>query len=393
MQDRSFSSGRPVLFDLNRPFNVKPYDSSLSFNRIVDAGKPTDPTSAIYSIDATKILKLLEVDNIDQLFKITLACRPTRNGVGMWDTLFNSANRQAMNACVFAASNNFKPLPQHRVAVVSQHLNYSMLVSRIQLNQLFVGDRVGISINDISKGLVYILLYTIDDVVNVSSPSTSESDRSYMIPGVNLTMDHALRIDNDGNVTVVDMQEDKEFDNTSTTPFVQWLADTVYNIVDAYPWKPHFLPYIANSLDREVIETRLIKEKETAKEITYANFLELCQDVYRKSKGRVVTSGNNIRKRPGAKDTGAPRKQIKLPVVEVATVGGTYYAKFDHVDDRSGITYAIPINDLKQYEVTETFLTNEDLIGVNVIESSKLMALSPVPFGENSYLRYFTLNF
>lgn len=395
MQDRSFSSARPALFDLSlsKSFNIKPYDSSLLFNRIVDAGKSGDPTSAIYSIDASKILKVLEADDLNQLFRITLACRPTRNGVGMWDTLFNSANRQSMNACVFSASDSFKPLPQHRVAVVSHHLNYSMLVSRIQLNQLFVGDRVGISINDISKGLVYILLYTIDDVVNITSPSANDSERSFIIPGVNITMDHALRIDNDGNVSVVDMQEDKEFDNTNTTPFVQWLADTVYNIVDAYPWKPHFLPYIVNSLDREVIEARLIKEKETAKEITYADFLELCQDVYRKSKGRVVTSGNNIRKRPAAKDSSPPRKQIKLPVVEVATVGETYYAKFDHLDDCSGITYAIPTSDLKQYQVTETFLTNEDLIGVNVIESSKLMALSPVPFGENSYLRYFTLNF
>lgn len=396
MQDRSFSSGRPMLFNLNRPASTvtKPYDSSLLFNKIVDPGKNADPTSAIYSIDAAKILKVLEADNIDQLFQITLACRPTRNGVGMWDTLHNSTNRQSMNACVFAAASDYTPLSQDRVAVISHHLNYAMLISRIQLNQLSVGDKVGISINDISKGLVYILLYTIDTMVNVTSTSTNDNDRSHLIPGVNLTMNHALRIDDESNVTVVDMQEDQEFDNAKTTPFVQWLVDTVYNIVDAYPWKPHFLPYVVNSLDREVIEARLIKDKAEAKEISYSEFQELCRSIYRKSKGRVVTVGNNIRKRPGAKDSNAPRKtQTKLPVVEVATIGETYYAKFDGIDDRTGTTYAISVDGLEKHKVVETFFTNNDLIGINVIESSKVMPLSPGEFGENSYLRYFTLNF
>lgn len=396
MQDRSFSSGRSMLFDLNRPVSsvAKPYDSSLLFNKIVDSGKNSDPTSAIYSIDAAKILKVLEADDIDQLFQITLACRPTRNGVGMWDTLHNSANRQSMNACVFAAANDYTPLSPDRVAVISHHLNYGMLVSRIQLNQLSVGDKIGISINDISKGLVYILLYTIDAMVNITVPSTNGNDRSHLIPGVNITMNHALRIDDESNVTVVDMQEDQEFDNVKTTPFVQCLADTVYNIVDAYPWKPHFLPYIVNSLNRDVLETRLTKDKAEAKEISYSEFQELCRSIYRNAKGRTVTVGNNIRKRPGAKDSNAPKRtQAKLPIVEIATIGETYYAKFDGMDDNTGTTYAISADSLEKYKVVEKFFTNNDLIGINVIESSKVMPLSPGEFGENSYLRYFTLNF
>ena len=381
----SFSNGTTTTIDISNQKTprevVQPYIQDLRFNKIVENKRNNDPSTIIYSIDHVEFLKSLKNDQLEDLSKITLACRPTRDGVGIWDTLFNSNNRQAITACILTAQHDFSPIPQNRVVVTSQFLNFSMTVSRIHLSQVVKGDRVGIAINDMIRQITYVLFYIVEDKCVVRSNIEDVDEIKTVVPAVNLRMEHAVRSDYEGNATIVSVNEESSF-NDNAIPFMTWLMDTVYDIPGSYSWKPHFLPLFVKSFERDTIEDRLVAENTNASIVSYTEFENKCRKLYRQAK-----QNRNIKTREQS-DTN--RSPIKLPIIEVVSFEDNYQVKLD--DDR-GSVFIFQKDSLGNQLFTETFLTNQDIKGVVIDESSKLFILSPSKFGENVYLRYFTLNF
>lgn len=401
MSDHSFSNGQSLTLPTARTV-ISPYDSNLRFNRIVDHDrKNNDPSKIVYSIAALDILKAVEADQLDQLFKITLAGRQMRSGISMWDTLFNNASRQSLTACIFTAQNDFSPIPQDRVPVVSKYLDFSMSVSRVHLSQVIPGDRVGIAVRDISKEVVYVLLYILEDVCSVTATQTDDDGRSSLIAAINAKMEHAIRIDEStGDMVVVDMEEGNEYNKELATPFVQGLYDTVYDIVKSYSWKPHLLPITPNAFKREELEARLIEQvaKIDELQVSYTEFEDACRAAYQRAKHRGVSGSSKDRRRPKARgESGnqpAPVKQTPPPpIVEIVSLDNKrFIAKLDGDSNPTGISYSFDVESMGNRVVTETFLLNKDLDRANIGESSKLLVLGD-QFGPNAYLRYFSLNF
>lgn len=392
---QTFSSGQSLALNLQGQKNVQPYDSTLRFNRIVER-KDNDPTATIYSIDPNAFLKALEHDRLPELFKITLAARPARNGVGIWDTLFNSAPNQGMTGCILLANNDYQPIGQNRVVITSKFLNFSMRVSRVALNQVETGDRIGIAINDIAKGLIYILLYVIEDVCTIPSPEKDDEDRPSLLSAVNVKMEHALRVNYDGSNTLVNMEEGTVYDQDKAQVFVQWLINVVGDVPSSYPFKPHFLPVNLPAVKRTELEARLQEDVARATPISYQDIEALSREAYQRAKPLKTNNpqkGNqqngNTRRRPAAR----PRPGNELPIVEVVTTSEYVYLKLDDKSNPDNQIYRLDRHDVLDQSVTETFLNNKDLANVLISESNRVFELSDAVFGEGSYLRYFTLNF
>ena len=365
--------------------SIQPYDSTLRFNKIVSS-RDSDPSSFIYSIDPSAFLKVLESDQLKDIITITLAGCPVRNnGVGLWDTLFDSSVKHSMSACVLTAQKDYTPIPQNRTVVASQFLNFSMPVSRVHLSEIVVGDKIGIAINDLTQQLTYILLYTVDERCSVTSTVRNDEGRTSLIPAINLRMEHAIRMDYEGSATVVDIDEDHPMDPLAV-PFMTWLADTAYDVSQSYPWKPHFIPSIPESFNRELIEERLEKEAPQAKEVSYSDFEQACRNLYQSFKQQRPAAPVAARRRPKAKTRGDVR--IPLPRMEVITFANSFRVKLENDE-----IYAFSKESLGYQNVSETFLMNKDLENIVIEESPKVLILSPSKFGENAYLRYFTLSF
>ena len=394
MNQFTFSSGRDFnLSDFTTTSdknNAAPYEPTLRFNEVIDRSR-TDTKDITYSINPEEILKVIEKDELNALYQITLGGKSARDGTGLWDVLFNASVKKSLTACLFTAQADFTPIPRHRVPFTSSYLNYTMYVSRLHLNQIILGDRLGIAIRDMRTRMQYVLLYVVDSFcwTNASVPTSEE--RGGMIPSINIRMEHAVRIDTQGRTTLVDMEEGVEYDAERANPFVSRLVNGVNQIVDAYPWKPHYVVRTMPSVKRKDLETRFAERSAEATPISYEEFDKISRKAYQEAKVRHKNNPN--RGKPRGARSPQNRREIELPTVEIFQQEGRFYATFDDASDPTGTMYQVDFSDAGSALKAETFLTGDDLLNVpNLKENNTVMLLSP-QFGENATLRYFTLNF
>lgn len=372
------------LFFTPPPRQGQPYDPNLKYNRLLEQ-RNQDLKKATFSIDPVQILKTLEKDRLQDLEKLTFAARPTpRENVGLWDVLFNYRSYQGLTACIMTAKANYKPISQERVAFVSRFLNPEMSTSRIHLNQLVKGDRIGVAINNLITNDTYVLLYVVDDFTAVRYERPGK-DHSTLLPAVNVSLHHVIKINQEGQGSLTDMNDHVVYESEKAQPFVEWLFHAVCDITNAYPWKPHFLPLPLIQKDKEALEANLLKDLESAETLSYDSFLSLSKNYYYKAK--------ELNKRKQSKDQKNTEQDQNLPIVQVISRSDHLVVKFDYLYDPEAKSYFITKEDLGRYLETEIYLTNKDLENILVQESDKLIVLSSDKFGENTYLRYFSVNF
>jgi hypothetical protein len=335
----------------------------------------------LYLIDPRKILKALERDDLPSLHKLTLLGTSDRNDAHcMWDSLFNQTARHHLSACIFSASPDYSPLPQSRVSFRSTFLDYTKGQSRIHLNQIREGDRIGISIDNATTQVTYVLLYVVEDLCHVAHKPPEGDSVSVMIPAFNVVLEQVMDIRSTETLTV-SMDRDKPFNQEAAQPFIQRLYDATYDITEAYPWKPHFLPVALGRIDKETILQRLRTEYANATEIGYAEFEALCRKCYN-------LAASQLRGQDGSR----PKDQARnLPMVEVFTSEDRVYAKFEMELSPVAGTVSFPRSDLDRVSIVEKHLANKDINFSFILDD-----LSVFCFKENDadwHLRYFRLNF
>lgn len=392
MSDLSFAlAGKKTTLVTNNVQNQRidlPYDDKLNFNRVISRPEGA-PADIIYSINPNAILRKLTRDELGALVNITLGCRPTRNGVGMWDTLFNLVSREALTGCVFLAKADYTPVGQDRVVVASQFLNFSMAVTRVHLNRVETGDKIGIGIYDVQSHLSYVLLYDVTGNCMVSSPdsTSNEEGRPIMIPAINCRLEQLYRVGANGEADVVDVEE-REDNSVATAPFIQHIVDAVSHVPSAFPWKPHFLPQSVKAFDREALETDILARLETADEASYDVFEEACRGLYEAARARKPSRT----RRDGQR---RPKNQgPKIPIIQVASLSsGSVLVQFPDNNGTAGKTYRFDKDSVGRAAVTERFLLNQDLDGKDLSEVSNILVLSEDKFGPNGIVRYLTVNY
>jgi hypothetical protein len=387
----SFDNGQTVSVSISQlassPSRILPYNPDLKFNKVIGA---RNPKGASHVINVDKMLRVANGNDLSELYQITLAGRPAHQGVALWDAMFNSTPYRPSTAVLFVAQNNFQPLSQDRIVSRSHFLDYSRHDTRTYLNRIAKGDQIGIAISDPMSGYVYVFLYEAEDPVWVRTKIGDGDDvPTTTVPCINVTMHHALRLNHDdlGEATVTKMGE-REYDHEAAGGFVSQLVDSVLNIDQGFPWKPHFLPQSFLKVDRAVTEERLKTGLLEVRPVAYNEFLDMCQLLYRQAKH------TQPKPEPVAKPAQSrgrfkkPERQTVLPVVEVMTQGTTFYATVPGQETMVSFT----LEDMGQDAQRERFLTNRDLKNTLVKENSNVVILSE-EFGENAYLRGFSVNF
>lgn len=365
------------------PRQGQPYDPNLKFNRLLEQ-KNHDFKKATFSIDPVQMLKTLEKDQLTDLAKLTFAARPTpRENVGLWDVLFNYRSYQGLAACIMTTKADYSPIPQERVAFVSKFLNPEMSTSRIHLNQLIKGDRIGIAINNLITGDTYVLLYVVDEFTAVRHERQGK-DSFTLLPAVNVSLHHVIKINHEGQGSLTDMNDQVVYDHDTAQPFVEWLFHAVCDITNAYPWKPHFLPLPLVQKNPELLESSLLNDIEIAKPLSYDDFLNISKTYYYKAK--------ELSKQKKHQDRSDDKENL-LPIVQVLSYDQYFIVKYDYKYDESATPYRLDKIDLGRYLFTETYLTNKDIGHLLVRESDKILNLSSDKFGPEAYLRLFSVNF
>lgn len=380
--------------------NDAPFDPNLNFNRIIQpaGGKNKFPTR---SIDSTAILKKLGGDKIDELMKITLACTYTRNDLMMWDAVANLVNSVGMTSCIFLASNDYNPIPSNRTVSSAPFLNFDLPGARLRLNKISVGDKVGIGIYNSLKRTSFVLLYEVMGTCVTQDPDERKEERPTLIHGINCELLKVYRLNENGEGDCLTIRKDDDTDVAHTLQtFVGYLLGTVMDITNAYPWKGHFVPTKVGAWDRDVIEARLKTEYSKVESSSYDSFEEACRDMY-----------NGIRRE---KIDGAPRrdrrfpiknkrpeiqvdrpKNPEVPVVEAVTLNDSDQVLIKLLNPNNGSESLFRFDKISMVDsiVTETFLSNADIEGTNLIDNSDILLLNSEVFGEEAIVRYFSVNF
>lgn len=394
MSNLSFSKARPVSVAIpsTRKLDL-PVDPKLTFNSVIHTRDNKIETS-IYSIDPVSILDKLEKDQLESLAAITLGCQIRKDLAVVWDVVFNTLRRDHLIACVFVANNLYHPLTKNKVLTHSQFLDQDRPISRLQENLVDKGDKIGIAIYNQITQKTYVLLYTITGHCLAQHIKGKDDAHRSRTSAVNLTLNHVYVIgEDDAGAERVDVDE-TVVPSAEAHTFVEWLATCSNNTRITYPWKPHFLPLIHRTFDRNHIESNLQSAIDNASKISYDQFEDICRTAYNKI--RVKRSAAVNRNRHQKKDGENPQTErvvFDIPEIEVMTLGttGLIFARVvDHDKNRSYL-FAAPVDN--KTVLVEKFLMNEDLKGRILKETTGIFVTEPVP-GEAPYiLRSLTVNF
>lgn len=388
MSDLSFSMARkaPISFQAVDPTKgyAKPYDK-LTYMRCISNREK--PTHAVYSIDLRKIHDRLDRNELHDLEKITVGCNSFYGNFALWDVLFNEYNRSGMGGCIFLAKANYAPIGRNDTVQQSFYLNYAAPVSRVELNNVSVGNRVGISIHSIRSKKTYVLLYRVNSFCVI--PVNNDSG-NVLVNGINCDLEQIYVINAKGSADVVDAREDV-LTNEFSEAFVQHLVNSARDIESAFAWKPHFRPARVAKFDREVLEARLAEEIEAAPLVSYDVFETAIREVYQGMKPDRNTP------KPPAPEGGKKGKFVPpaVPIIEVVSLGvQQIFVKI--MAENDGLPQVFKMNTGEFSDVTritESFLTYKDLEGKLVEENGNVMRLNSITFGENAIVRYLTCHF
>lgn len=376
---------------------ISPFDNNLTFDRVIQEKRDRN-NPRIHSINSNAILRKLMRDELDSLLKITLVCNSTLDGLVMWDTLFNQTIQTGMMSCVFLADTDFSPIPQKQVVRDSSFLNYAMAHTRLALNRIYVGNKVGIGIYDVASKTVYTLLYEImsECMVQVGN-CADELGQSPLSHAINLELLQICRLNTDGEGDRIDVREDLETTEVQEA-FVGCLVNSAMDIMNAWSWKPHFLPEKVSSWDRLTIESLVEVEAENTDVSDYDDFEEACRNVYnmgrklRINRERDTPAPANGKKGSG-NNNNTPRPLT--PVIKVTTIAGNemLVVKLFDRNSQAEQTFKFSKDSLGKSAFAERFLLNKDLEVADISDVSGVMVLSSDRFGTNSFVRYLTVNF
>jgi hypothetical protein len=405
MTNHSFSKASRSLFNVttkksNLPSSnfpiTTPYDTALKLNRKIIYSRE-DPTADIYSIDAFAFLQLLTRDKFEELSRITLAVRPDWNNksdIAVWDVWFNNIPTRPFNAVVMTASENYSPLTTSRVITASPFLDYTKKVSRVHLNRIENNEIIGIGIYDSTNEYTYVLIYQIDGKCEVD---VTNEGKVTSVPCVNLNLLRAHRIDDQGSANTVDIGDDQYSDNES--PFVEHIFNSVNEVTEAYPWKPHFLPFTPKSFNTQAIEDQLNSiyseinndENPFAIEGRYEDFEEFCRLAYKEAKvaydnQKDVPTEQSKDKR---KNYRKPRREAKLPIALVYKIDEYYVGSVAIGDIVRSVKFHE--NTLGNRKIVETYLTNSDVNMNTIMDNSQVLSL--ILSRTEAVFRYLTINF
>lgn len=391
-----------------------PYDDSLNMNRKIIYNRE-DPTQDIYSIDAQQFLHKLKRDDFSGLEQITLVTGRdwrTKKDLALWDVWFNNIPKRPFNAVVMTASQSYGALEQDMIISSSPYLDYTKHTSRVHLNKISENDIVSIGIYDSGSYLTYVMIYQIVSMCNVINP---KDNNNVSLPAVNLNLLRAHQIDSVGNAKTVELNDDKYSDNE--TGLVEWVFNSVNNITEAYPWKPHFLPFTPNSfvggdiedrfkrlsfvLDNQGLDARILDAERRSighmsiQDGTYDDFVDLCRAAYTEAKTHYDNEKQVKLPRDRTKDrdkTRKPKPVVNLPLAHIYKYGDTITGSIMV----QGLYYAVrfPTESIGSRFGVETYLSNQDLVMSTIMDNNSVLLLSPnLVENHDVVFRYLTVNF
>ena len=372
--------------------SVLPYDNTLALNRMISN---KDPNNIIYSVDMVKVLKSLGDDDLTDLLHVSLAGRIHHQNPGnvtMWDVLFNM---QGLTGCVLLTDSEYKPIDPNRVLTATPYLDFGMKVSRIHLNKVKMGDNIIVGVYDREKNDAYILIYRTKDTCNVAKYDTVIVDRVDIIPTVNCDLIHVVRMKNDCDVETATMTDDT-FDNEKIVPVIESVFDTLLDIENGYPWKPHFQRYSPDRYNKTQIESDLNQILQNVDIGSYDDFEDYCRRAYNlakvKYKNTPRVSSPPITRSITGRTKRAPKTPIVLPIVEVYSIGEYIIGCVDIEAKGVFSTVKFHRDTIGNKGPSEPYLLGNDLIMRKIIDDTSVMLLD-VSYGKYSTFRYFTLNF
>lgn len=378
------------------------FDPSLKYNRVIQpaGGKNKFPTR---SIDSGELLKQLDKENIDKVKRITLACSYNRDGLLMWDAHTNLMSIAGTASCIFLANSDFSPVGLERTVSSSQFLNYNLPGARLRLNKVLIGDKVGIGIYNRVKRTSFILIYEVKSNCVVQDTKDNRDERPTLIHGINCELLQVYRFNERGEGDLVSLQGIDEDHDHTLQAFVSYLLNTVMDITNSYPWKAHFLPVNVKAWNRDELETRLGSEFTDVELTDYDTFEHACRSVYNEARASKIAAlkrtDRRINTRGNKKQTeAAPVEKPKnpsVPVVEITTLNDSGIILARLVDENTGSVelFKFEKNSMADVCVTESFLTNADIEGANLVENTNVLELTTTVFNEPAVTRYFTANF
>ena len=390
MSNLSFSNATRInVGNINRGVYTPPYDGQATFNRVIHT-YGNNPQDNVYSIDTVKFLRALNQDRLNKLLNITLITRPDQYGdtaAAMWDVIFNTAKSLGLNACIFLADKDYRPITTHRVVVAAQYLNYSLPITRLHLNKIRVGDMIGIGMVDISSNTQYILLYRIDEECFVSKSLTSGS---ITMSAINCQLHHAVTIDTLAAASCVNV-DDFVYDSETMGPFVEHISNVLDDMPSAFPWKPHFLPVVPDKFDVSSIIEHL--KTVDVVEAAYVDFENTCRAAYQAAKMQHMMRPKDPEaagdRRKSRNKTKAPAHVMyKLPIVHVYK-DATYLIALIDIDFNDNYKgFKIPLSDIPNEGISETYLVGADLVDIDITNIPSVVALD-----SETWFRYLSVNF
>lgn len=363
-----------------------PFNSNLMFNRIIHTGtgRAKEP---IRSVNSASILRNLENDKISTLLKISLACSMHKEGLTMWDVLFNLTDRCGFNSCVFVADKEFNPLPRNRVLSSSHFMNYAYPNVRLHLNKIEVGDKIGIGIFNATKRTTYVLIYDTVGTCLARDPDVAKNKDYKVIHAMNCQLEKIYRFDKNGNGDLITLIEN---DDGDPKHFVERIFNAAMDIENAYSWKPHFLPESVLGWDREGLESNLTTLMESTLPSSYEDFEDACRDAYNNGRALRHAALDESKDSADRKST----KKVLTPLVQVATLGnGTVIASLLDRNTNEMQSFRFPLETVGKSSATEKFLLNQDIESWMLGESTDILVLSENLFGKDSIVRFLNVNF
>jgi hypothetical protein len=394
----SFAAGSPSKLNTQTVKTLNPYDPDFKLNKKL-GGYENNPFTLVFSLDPAAILDILHKEDFASLSRLTLRGAAAHGKPGLWDVLWNIARQQSFTACFLTATETFEAIPAKRVVTCSDFIDYSMWVSRLHLNQVQEGDRVGMAIRDAQNATIFMLVYRIDGADSALIEDATGVNRPSLVPAVNLKLEHAFRyMPSTGDQVGLAMDDAEEFDPERLTRFVQHLFDAVNDIPKSFSWKPHFPPIKGSTqFGRRKMEGRLKHQRTEAVEVDYPAFVAMCHALYRQAKMQYDQKRKSQPKRTegGDQRKGKPKVEpTRPPMIEVASFGDEILVTFP-----SGFIIEHPYVRVRKDTIPETaqliesHLLNKDITNWDDIDTSSLMVLSEETFGPQATVRYLTVNF
>lgn len=399
MTNYSFDNAQSIDLEVQSPnYTVLDVavDPECNFNAIIKKND-SDPYGIIYSIDPQKMLRFINNGKLNRLSQITLITRTARQGDGMamWDVLFNKLSHEGLTACIMLADKDYLPTSMDRVITPSQFLNYSFPVSRIHLNQIEEGDKIGIGIFDVRSKLTYVLFYSIMNKCGVSkNVETKNYSGPVSLTGVNCQLENILKLNQDGKGSNINIG-DHVFDRVKGKEFTNWIFSSVNDITEAYPWKPHLLPSYWEIGERADVMATIEEMKKVATPVRYEEFEAMCRKLYRLTSAEETSRVAELKKtETKAERINRLKSMPRLPVVWILSLDDIIIAAVPEKIDGNSIVVSFQKSSMGHSAVVERYLSGKDLLDPDQEKDLSLLLLeSPEDSNNINFYRELTVNY